>query len=43
MQRWYARMPVDRDSRLASEALAICPQTGMPKRIQMAEALLGEL
>jgi hypothetical protein len=50
-QRWYARMLVDRDApgdrdkawRLLTEAIAMYRQIGMPKHVEMAEAMLGEV
>jgi tetratricopeptide (TPR) repeat protein len=51
VRRWYARMlidraqPGDRDKarQLLTEAVAMYRQIGMPKHIEMAEALLGEV
>ena len=47
MRRLYARMLIDRDSpgsRAAQgEAIATYRRIGMPKHVEMAEALLGEL
>jgi len=48
---WYARMlldrgtPGDRDKarELLTEAIAMYRRIGMPKHVEMAEALLGEL
>jgi class 3 adenylate cyclase/tetratricopeptide (TPR) repeat protein len=50
-RRWYARMLVDRDApgdrdkarELLIEAIAMYRRIGMPKHVEMAEALLGEL
>jgi len=51
VRRWYARMLIDRDatgdrdkaSELLTEAIAMYRQIGMPKHIEMAEALLSGL
>lgn len=51
VRRWYARMLIDRDApedhekarQLLTEAVAMYRRIGMPKHIEMAEALLGEL
>ena len=51
VRRWYARMLIDRDApgdrdkarELLTEAIAMYRRIGMPKHIEMAEALLGEL
>ncbi len=51
VRRWYARMLIDRDApgdrdkawRLLTEAIAMYRQIGMPKHLDMAEALLGEV
>ena len=51
VRRWYARMLVDRDApgdrdkafRLLTEAIAMYRQIGMPKHLEMAEALLREV
>jgi class 3 adenylate cyclase/tetratricopeptide (TPR) repeat protein len=51
VRRWYARMLIDRDGsgdrekarQLLTEAIAMYRQIGMPKHVEMAEALLGEL
>ncbi len=51
VRRWYARMLIDRDApgdrdkafRLLTEAIAMYGQIGMPKHVEMAEALLGEV
>jgi tetratricopeptide (TPR) repeat protein len=50
-RRWYARMLIDRDGSgdrekaraLLAEAIAMYRQIGMPKHVDMAEALLREL
>jgi class 3 adenylate cyclase/tetratricopeptide (TPR) repeat protein len=50
VRRWYARMLIDRDApgdrnkarELLTEAIAMYRRIGMPKHIEMAEALLGE-
>jgi len=49
VRRWYARMLIDRDApgdrgkarELLTEALAMYRRIGMPKHVEMAEALLG--
>ena len=49
VRRWYARMLIDRDGpgdrdkafRLLTEAVAMYRRIGMPKHVEMAEALLG--
>jgi len=51
VRRWYARMLIDRDRPgnrdkardLPREAIAMYRRIGMPKHIEMAEALLGEV
>ena len=51
VRRWYARMLVDRDasddrekaSRLLSEAIAMYSELGMPKQVEMSEALLDDV
>ncbi len=51
VRRWYARMLLDRDGpgdrdkahELLTEAIAMYHQIGMPKHIEMAEAMLTEL
>jgi hypothetical protein len=51
VRRWYARMLIDRDApsdrdkarELPTEAIAMYRRIGMPKHIEMAEALLGEM
>jgi tetratricopeptide (TPR) repeat protein len=51
VRRWYARMLIDRDApgdrdkafRLLTEAIAMYHQIGMPKHVEMAEAMLGEV
>ena len=51
VRRWYARMLLDRDApgdrdkafRLLTEAIAIYRQIGMPKHVEMAEKMLGEV
>ncbi len=51
VRRWYARMLIDRDGsgdrdkarELLTEAIAMYRRIGMPKHVEMAEALLGEL
>ncbi len=51
VRRWYARMLIDRDSpgdrdmasELLTEAIAMYREIGMPKHVEMAEALLGEV
>jgi len=50
VRRWYARMLLDRDApgdrdkafRLLTEAIAMYREIGMPKHVEMAEALLAE-
>jgi tetratricopeptide (TPR) repeat protein len=50
-RRWYARMLIDRDGpgdrakarELLTEAIAMYREIGMPKHVEMAEALLREL
>jgi hypothetical protein len=50
-RRWYARMlidrggPGDRDKarQLLTEAIATYRQIGMPKHVEMAEAMLAEV
>ncbi|MEE8347443.1 MAG: AAA family ATPase, partial [Dehalococcoidia bacterium] len=51
VRRWYARMLIDRDGpgdrdrarELLTEAIAMYRRIGMPKHVEMAEAMLGEL
>jgi tetratricopeptide (TPR) repeat protein len=51
VRRWYARMLIDRDGpgdrdkafRLLTEAIAMYREIGMPKHVEMAEAMLGEV
>lgn len=51
VRRWYARMLIDRNApgdrdkafRLLTEAIDMYRQIGMPKHVDMAEALLSEL
>ena len=51
VRRWYARMLIDRDGpgdrekarELLTEAIAMYRRIGMPKHIEMAEALLREV
>jgi class 3 adenylate cyclase/tetratricopeptide (TPR) repeat protein len=51
VRRWYARMLLDRDGpgdrekarELLTEAIAMYRRIGMPKHVEMAEALLGEV
>jgi tetratricopeptide (TPR) repeat protein len=51
VRRWYARMLIDRNApgdrdkarQLLTEAIAMYRHIGMPKHVEMAEALLGEL
>ena len=51
VRRWYARMLIDRNSpgdrdkarELLTEAIAMYREIGMPKHVEMAEALLGEV
>ncbi len=51
VRRRYARMLIDRDRprdrekarELLTEAIAMYRQIGMPKHVEVAEALLGEL
>jgi class 3 adenylate cyclase/tetratricopeptide (TPR) repeat protein len=51
VRRWYARMLIDRDApgdrdkarQLLTEAIAMYGQIGMPKHIEMAEAILREV
>ena len=50
-RRWYARMLIDRDEpgdrdkahELLTEAVAMYNEIGMPKHVEMAEAMLGEV
>jgi tetratricopeptide (TPR) repeat protein len=50
-RRWYARMLIDRDGpgdrekarELLTEAIAMYCQIGMPKHVEMTQALLGEV
>jgi hypothetical protein len=47
---WYARMLIDRDAtgdrdkarELLTEAITMCQRIGMPKHVEMAEALVRE-
>jgi tetratricopeptide (TPR) repeat protein len=51
VRRWYARMLIDRDGpgdrdkafRLLTEAIAMYRRIGMPKHVEMAQALLSQL
>jgi hypothetical protein len=51
VRRWYARMLIDRDGpgdrekarELLTEATAMYRRIGMPRHIEMAEALLSEV
>ena len=51
VRRWYARMLIDRDNpgdrpkarELLTEAVAMYRQIGMPRHLEMAEAMLGEV
>ncbi len=51
VRRWYARMLIDRDAtgerdkarELLTEAIAMYRKIGMPKHVEMAEAMLREL
>jgi class 3 adenylate cyclase/tetratricopeptide (TPR) repeat protein len=51
VRRWYARMLIDRNApgdrekarELLTEAIAMYRRIGMPKHVEMAEALLGEV
>ena len=51
VRRWYGRMLIDRDGpgdrdkarELLTEAVAMYRKIGMPKHIEMAEAMLGEV
>jgi tetratricopeptide (TPR) repeat protein len=51
VRRWYARMLIDRDApgdrdkarQLLGEGIAMYRQIGMPKHVEMAEALLSQL
>ncbi len=51
VRRWYARMLIDRDApgdrdkarALLTEAIAMYRKIGMPKHVEMAEAMLREL
>ena len=51
VRRWYARMLLDRAAtgdrdkafRLLTEAIAMYRKIGMPKHVEMAEAMLGEV
>ncbi len=51
VRRWYARMLIDRDGpgdrdkarELLTEAIAMYRKIGMPKHVEMAEAMLHEL
>ena len=51
VRRWYARILIDRDGpgdrdkavRLITEAITMYREIGMPKQVDMAEALLAEL
>ncbi|MCH8814540.1 MAG: AAA family ATPase [Chloroflexi bacterium] len=50
-RRWYARMLIDRNAasdrdkafRLLTEAIAMYREIGMPKHVEMAETMLGDL
>lgn len=51
VRRWYARMLIDRDGpgdpdkarQLLTEAIAMYREIGMPKHVEMAEAMLTEV
>jgi tetratricopeptide (TPR) repeat protein len=51
VRRWYARMLIDRDGpgdrdkarQLLTEAVAMYRKIGMPKHVEMAEGMLGEV
>jgi hypothetical protein len=51
VRRWYARMLIDRNApgdrdkarELVTEAIAMYRRIGMPKHVEMAEALLAEV
>ncbi len=51
VRRWYARMLIDRDGpgdrdkarQMLTEAIEMYQKIGMPKHVEMAEALLGDL
>ncbi len=51
VRRFYARMLIDRDApgdrdkafRLLTEAVAMYREIGMPKHLEMAETMLGEV
>jgi hypothetical protein len=51
VRRWYARILIDRDSPgdrdkahgLLNEAIVSYHKIGMPKHMEMAEAMLGEV
>ena len=51
MRRWYAQMLLDRDDpgdrdkafRLLTEAVTMYQEIGMPKHLEMAQAMLGDL
>ncbi len=51
VRRWYARMLIDRDGpgdqkkarELLTEAITMYRKIGMPKHVEMAEAMLGEV
>ena len=51
MRRWYARMLLDRDGpgdrdkarELLTEAIAMYREIGMPKHVEMAKVILGEV
>ncbi len=51
VRRWYARMLIDRDGpgdrakarELLAEAVAMYTKIGMPKHVEMAEEMLGEV
>jgi hypothetical protein len=51
VRRWYARMLIDRDApgdrdkarQILTEAVTMYRQIGMPKHVETAEELLGEL
>ena len=50
-RRWYARMLIDRDApgdrdkarELLTEAIEMYRRVGMPRHVEIAEALLAEL
>ncbi len=51
VRRWYARMLIDRDAtgdrekarELLTDAIGMYRQIGMPKHVELAEAMLGEV